>query len=168
MSGLRSAFDSAEPYGQPAPASRSARPRPVELAFWLYVAAAALSLAGLILGLLQIGGAWELARRQVDAQGQKPPPGVIDGVFITGIVIGTGAAVVLTVSYIVFAILLRRGVGWSRWVLSALAVIAVGGLFAGMLGALQFFCLAAPTVLVFLAPSNEWFRAMKGRRLARR
>jgi hypothetical protein len=159
------------PYGSPQPTAPTDRPKLVDIAFWLYVAAAVLSLVGLILSFASIDAAREQALRQLEEQGQSGvlPPEAIEGALWTGVAIGAIFALLFAAAYVVFAILMRRGYGWARYVLGALAVLSVFGLLGGLgIGALQFLCLAAATVLVFLPASNAYFRSTtQGRAVGR-
>lgn len=104
-------------------------------------------------------------------------------------VIFVGIAVVSAVLWIVFSLLMRRGRGWARTslvVMSAIWLIytiysiasflvAVGGNFgpvfsspSAIIGMVQMFIIVPITtvlfiVLVFLKPSNDYFKAARGR-----
>jgi O-antigen ligase len=159
---------SAPPYGAPQPAAAD-RPKLVDIAFWLYIAAAALSILGLLVSLASIGAVREQALRQLEQQGQgELPPEAVEGAIWAGFAIGLVIALVVTAAYVVFAILMRKGRGWARIVLAVFAGLAIFGVVGGFgIGALQFLCLAAATVLVFLPASNEFFKASAQRRAPR-
>ncbi|WP_010312402.1 hypothetical protein [Saccharopolyspora spinosa] len=100
-----------------------------------------------------------------------------------------GIAVVSAVLWIVFSLLMRRGRGWARTVLVVMSAIwliytiysiasflvAVGGNFgpvfsspSAIIGLVQMFIIVPITtvlfiVLVFLKPSNDYFKAARGR-----
>ncbi|HEY8589981.1 MAG TPA: hypothetical protein VIL55_10555 [Naasia sp.] len=157
------------PYGSPPPAGGGGkRPTTVEIAFWLYIATAALTLLGTIIGLTQIDAAREAALRQLEAQGQALDPAAIDGIVIVGVVIGVIIGVVFTVLWALFAIFLRRGMGWARWVLLALTILALPGLFStNVLSIISVLLPVAATVLAFLPQSTAWYRDMRAAKLAR-
>ncbi|MFI0469884.1 MULTISPECIES: hypothetical protein [Saccharopolyspora] len=100
----------------------------------------------------------------------------------------TVAAVVCAILWIVFSLVMRRGRGWARIALVVLAVLwllydlysivsfflAVGGDFGEaisqptvIIGMVQMFLVIVTTVLflvlVFLKPSNDYFKAVQGR-----
>lgn len=162
--------DPAAPYGAAPTAEPIGRPKPVEIAFWLYLAAAVLSLLALVVSFASIDAVREQTLRQLEEQGQGDmlPPEAVEGAIWTGLVIGVVFALLFAAAYVVFAMLLRRGYGWARWVLAAFTVLAVFGVLGGGLGVLQFLTLAAATVLVFLPASNAWFRSAAERRSGRR
>jgi|SRR4051794_5907513 hypothetical protein len=168
MTDSRPAFGSAPAYGQPAAAGPVARPRTVEIAFWLYLAAAVLDVISAIISLTGMGGAIDAAKEQASSQGQELPEGALDAAIGAGIAIGVAFSVVLIAATVVFAILMRRGFGWARWVLLVLAVLSLLGVFGGVLGILHTLCMVAATVLVFLRPSTEYFRAVTAAKRAGR
>lgn len=103
-------------------------------------------------------------------------------------VIFVGVAVVSAILWIVFSLLMRRGRGWARTVLVVMSAIwliyaiysaitflvAVGGDFgpvfsspSSIIGMVQMFIIVPITtvlftVLVFLKPSNDYFKAARG------
>ena len=153
-------------YQPPAPygsvQQQAARPKQVDISVWLYLAAAALSLVALIVSLLSLDAAREEAMRQLEQQGQGEvlPPEAVEGAIWAAFAIGVVFSLLFAALYVLFAVLVRRGYGWARYVLGAFAVLAVFGVLDGLgLGALRFLCLAAATVLVFLPVSNAYFRS---------
>ena len=158
----------APPYGAPPPAAAD-RPKLVDIAFWLYIAAAVLSVVGILLSVASLGAVREEALRQLEEQGQGEaiPPEAIEGAIWVGFGIGVVFALLFTAAYVVFAILMRKGHGWARIVLAVFAGLAIFGVIGGFgIGALQFLCLAAATVLVFLPASNAFFSAAAAQRRA--
>jgi hypothetical protein len=183
------------PYGAAADTGPTSRPRTVDIAFWLYLLTAALGLVGAILNIASFASRRQLAidvmQRQLDKQGQSGvvPPGtfgaILDVLFAVGLVLG----VIFLAAYVLFALFVRRGANWARIVLTVFAGLALVGTLLSLLslvplpggaevqGArdplsltisiLQFLCLAAATVLVWLRPSSEWFRQVKANKAAR-
>jgi hypothetical protein len=71
-------------------------------------------------------------------------------------------ALVGTTLYVLFAIFIRRGAGWARWVMLAFAAVTMFGIIGQYgIGAALFLCLALGTVLVFLPQSREYFAAVR-------
>jgi hypothetical protein len=159
------------PYGTPTAAAPIHRPKAVDVAFWLFLAAAAVSVVSLIVSIASFDDIRAQALRRLEDQGQGDvlPPEAVDGVMWATFAFGSVVALLFAAVYVVFAMLIRRGYGWPRFVLGACAVLAVLGLFLGGLGlgALQALCLAAGTVLVFLPASNAYFRSTAEARSAR-
>jgi hypothetical protein len=155
-------YAAAAPYGSAEPTVPAARPKLIDAAFWLYVAAGVLSLIALIVSFTQLDAARDAALRQLEQQGQGDvlPPEAVEGAMWVGAAIGVVFSLLFAAAYVVFAMLMRRGYGWARFVLGAFAVLGVLGVVGGFgLGALQFLCLAVATVLVFLPASNAYFRS---------
>src|SRR3954463_14050881 len=152
-----------EPTPQPAavPPAPGARPRTVAASFWLCIAAAALAALTLLATLNNLHGLRARIFQQTDAQGHTLSPDVAQGVFVTGVVIGVTSGVLLLIGYIVFGLLLRRGVGWSRWGIAVLAVFTITVIFNGLFSFVQFVCMAAATALAFLEPSSEWLNSVR-------
>jgi hypothetical protein len=171
-------YDSAPPYGSPQPAAGVPRPRLVDAAFWLTIAAAALSVVSLVVSIATVDLLRAETLRELEGQGGGDvlPPEVVDGVIIGTLVVGTLFALLFAAAYVVFAILMRKGHGWARWLIAAFAALAFFGVVLTVvaepgsagLGVLQFLCLAAATALVFLPASNAFFNAAAQRREARR
>ena len=91
------AYGSPAPYGSQPPAGGGKRPITVEIAFWLYIATAALTLIGTIIGLANIDQARQAAIALSEQQGQQLDPSAIDGIVIAGVVLGVVIGVVFTV-----------------------------------------------------------------------
>ncbi|WP_246854144.1 hypothetical protein [Naasia sp. SYSU D00057] len=197
MTGSASTPHPPSPYGSAAPAEIPPRPRPVEIAFWLYILTAALGVVGLILSASTYPAlraqALEDAQRQLEQQGQEDvlPPGTIETIADSAFGVGIATGVIGILLYVLFAIFVRRGANWARIVMTVLAGLSIlGTLFAiaslalpsvtgasgaaepapgsELIGILQCLCLVAATVLIWLRPSNEWFRRVKEYRRARR
>lgn len=128
----------------PAPESPDRRR---DVAFWLFVGAAAVDVLVVLLGLTHIGATVDAARSR---PGTDPAT--------VGIYIGIGIGIVLAfelteaVLFVVFARLARRGVPWARFALLALAVLALLGFSEGgyVLGVLRLLLAGAGTVLLLL------------------
>jgi hypothetical protein len=160
-----------EPFGSPQDSPDVPRPKPVDTAFWLYLAAAALGIVGLLVSIASYGAVRDDALRQLSEQGQGGvlSAEAIDAVVTATFVVDSVFAVIFTAGYVILANLMRRGMNWARIVLTVLAGLAVFGILADSgIGALEFVCLAAATVLVFLPASNAYFRAAAATRAARR
>jgi hypothetical protein len=186
---------SSMPYGFSAPPEPAARPRLVEVAFWLYLVTAALGIVGVVLTIIGYGAvraqAIDRARRELEAQGQGGvlPQGTFEGILDVAFGVGIALGIIGALLYVLFGIFVRRGANWARIVLTVFAGLAVlGALFtllslavpgigagAGaaapgsrVLSVTSCLCLIAATVLVWQRPSNDWFRQVKEYRRFRR
>lgn len=118
-----------------------------DLAFWLFVGAAAVGVLVVLLGLTHIGATVAAARSRPGTD-----PATVD------IYIGVGIGIVLVFElaeaalFVVFGRLARRGVPWARFALLVLAVLALLGYSEGgyVLGVLRLLLAAAGTLLLFL------------------
>ncbi|THG31694.1 hypothetical protein [Naasia lichenicola] len=159
------------PYGSLVDAPEPTRPATVTAAFWLWIGAAALSLVSLIITIVSFDSVRQEALSVVDAQGNSDvlPDGSVDAILNATFGASIAFAVIGLALYVVFAILVRRGMGWARWVLLAFAALSIFGIIGQYgVGAAQFVCLALGTVLVFLPRSREFFAAARAARAARR
>lgn len=166
------------PYGQAAPMEEPARPREVNLAFWLLIATAALGLAALpvTLAFLDSPAYLELVEDTnralgltVSADELSATVGLAKASTVIGGIIGAAVSVVL-------AFLVRAGFNWARilvTVFAALSLFGLLGLFdagqaAGILTLVSILATIAAAVLLFLKPSNEYFTRKKAFRQARK
>lgn len=191
MTQSRGPFGSAAPYGSAPTRHAAVRPKTVEAAFWLYILTAVLGAVGIIISVttypalrLQVN---DQARRQLEAQGQSGalPDGAITAIFDATFAIGIVFGAVFLAAYVVFAFFFRGGANWARIVLTVCAALAIFGTlftlaslaipsgarapqvpggYATSVG--QFLCLVVATVLIYLRPSNDYFRAVKASKLA--
>lgn len=171
-------YREAAPYGSPEPATPVSRPKLVDAAFWLAIAAAVVSLISLLVSFATIDEARQRALRQLEEQGQSDvlSPEAIEATLVGSLVVGTLFALLFAAAYVVFAVLMRKGHGWARWLIAAFAALAFFGVVLTLaldpaslgLGVLPLLCLAAATVLAFLPRSNAWFAAMAQNRALRR
>jgi hypothetical protein len=96
------------------------------------------------------------------------PDGTAEAILNATLGAAIAFAVIWAVLYVLFAIFVRRGAGWARWVLLAFAAMAIFGIIGQYgLGAAIFLCLALGTVLVFLPRSREYFAAVRANRAIR-
>ena len=118
-----------------------------DVAFWLFVGAAAVDVLVVLLGLTHIGTTVGVARSR---PGTDPAT--------VGVYIGIGIAIVLVFElaeaalFVVFGRLARRGVRWARFALLVLTVLALLGFSEGdyILGVLRLLLAGTGTVLLFL------------------
>lgn len=123
-----------------------------DVAFWLFVGAAAVDVLVVLLGLSHIGATVGAARSRPGTD-----PATVD-IYI-GIGIGIVLAFELTEAalFVVFGRLARRGVRWARFALLVLTVLALLGFSEGdyILGVLRLLLAAAGSVLLFLPAEHR-------------
>jgi len=146
----------------PGSAVRPAVPSHVNIAFWLYVAAAALSIVSLIISLATLGPQREAAQRQLEASGQPVSGSTLDAIITAGVVISVIFAIIWVAVYVLFAFFMKRGANWARIVLTILAALSLLNILSSYgVGALQALAAIVATILIWLRPANEYFQAVK-------
>ena len=128
-------------------------PRAVQMAFWTFVAAAALNA---VLGLLLLTQVDAARRTLASAQPGGLPPSAV------GIVIAVIAAISLiyAAAIVLLALRLRAGAGWARtalFIVSLLSLIAIAGSGLGVVA-----LLVIANVLAFRRPVSLWLRERAG------
>ncbi|MGO4534734.1 hypothetical protein [Leifsonia sp. 2MCAF36] len=149
----------------------SAPPRTVEIAFWLFVAGAVLSVISGIITLATIGN----QRNQIaDALKNSSQSAKIDVQSATdAIIAGATVWAIITlifwaVTFVLFAVFMRRGANWARIVLTVLTVLSLLNIINGFgTGFLQFAAAVVAVVLIWLRPSSEYFAAVKASKAPR-
>ena len=153
----------------PGSAAPTVAPRQVTTAFYLFIAAAALSLIALIVSVATIGGTRDAIRRQLATSGQRITESQLDSVLTVSVTLAVVFGVLFIAAYVLFAVFMRRGANWARIVLLVLTVLSLGQIASGFgMGAAQVLVSVIASVLMFLAPANQYFRAVKAAKLARR
>jgi hypothetical protein len=154
----------------PAPGAGApvAPPQQVNIAFWLYIVGAALSLLSLIVSLVTIGASRDAIQRQIESQGQQVPNGAVDAAVGIGITFAIVFGILYIAAYVLFAVFMRRGANWARIVLLVVTVLSLFGILDGFgLGAARVVVGVIATVLIFLKPANEYFAAVKASKAPR-
>lgn len=141
---------------------RPAPPTQVTTAFWLYIAAAALSIVSLIISLATIGTSREAVQRQLEASGQPISGSALDAIIAGTVIISVVFAIIWVGVYVLFAFFMKRGANWARIVLTILAALSLLNILSGYgVGALQALAAIIATVLIWLRPASEYFQAVK-------
>lgn len=142
-------------------------PQTVTIGFWLYIVAAVLSLIGLIITLTTAGDSKVAIRRSLAAHGQTVSETTLNAALAVGIAVGVIVGLIFLAAYVLFAILMRRGANWARIILFVLTVLSLTGILGSYgIGAARVVVAIIATVLVFLGPSNQYFKAAKTRKLS--
>lgn len=152
-------------------AAPTAPPTPVNVAFWLFVASAVLSVIGGIITLATIGGTRESLLNSIETQGsvdQSQAQQVVDAAIGLGITWAIVTLIFWAVVFVLFAFFMRRGANWARIVLTVLTALSLLNIIAGFgLGALQVVASIVAVVLMWLRPSTEYFNAVKASKAPR-
>lgn len=144
------------------PRATVAAPKQVVIGFWLYLAAAAISLISLIVSLATVGATKSAIQNQLAAQGQKVTQAQIDAAVTGGVIIAVVIGIIFIAAYVLFAVLMRRGANWARIVLLVLTVLSLFDILSGFgLGALRTVLGVIATILVFLPAASEYFRSVR-------
>lgn len=142
--------------GPEKPAGPVALPKEVNLAFWLIIGAGILGLIGIP---FNIAAAKEAADSQLPASGANITPEEFNTMLTAVVVV---FAVVGAALYALIAVFVRKGANWARIVATVFAVISLTNLFGGLvITVLQVLLGMAAVVLLYLKPSNEYFRASR-------
>jgi hypothetical protein len=149
----------------------TAPPTPVNVAFWLFVASALLSVIGGIITLATIGGTRQSLLDSIETQGsvdQSQAQQVVDAAIGLGITWAIVTLIFWAVVFVLFAFFMRRGANWARIVLTVLTALSLLNIIAGFgLGALQVVASIVAVVLMWLRPSTEYFNAVKATKAPR-
>jgi hypothetical protein len=162
---------SATPAPAPAPVAPAGPPRTVNIAFWLYVASAVLSVISGILTIILISTQRDQQLRVLQQQGNLQganPNTLVDAIQATVITLSIVTLIFWAVTFVLFAFFARRGAGWARIVLTVLTALSLLNLLAGYgVGALQVIASIVAIVLLWLRPSSEYFAAVKASKAPR-
>jgi hypothetical protein len=165
------AYQPAASGSTPPSAGSPAGPPPtlVRIAFWLFIGAAAVRLITLVFTIATISTARVALAHQAALQGRNLTPSELNAALAVGIVVALFVGLVLIAAQVVFAIFVLRGANWARWVVTVLAAISLFSILSTFgLGALLTAASVVAAVLIWLTPSNNWFRAVKASKVAAR
>jgi hypothetical protein len=145
------------------PGSTSAvPPKQVTIAFWLYIAAAVLSLIALIVSLTTVDALKSTMRQQLEKQGSDVSNGTIDAAVSAGVTVSVVLGILYLAAFVVFAYFMRRGANWARIVLLIITALSLLGVAGGDgLGIARVVLGVIATVLIFMKPASDYFRATK-------
>jgi hypothetical protein len=144
---------------------RGTPPKRVNTAFWLYIAAAALSLVSLIISLTTTDATRTALQDQFERQGVEVDPATIDAAVAAGATASVVFGLLYLAAYVLFAFFMRRGANWARIVLLVITALSLLDVLSGFgVGALRVLLGVVATVLVFTGESNEYFRGAKARK----
>ncbi|MFP3467037.1 hypothetical protein [Leifsonia sp. SIMBA_070] len=161
---------SGAPYGAPV-AAPTEPPRNVNIAFWLFVAGAVLSVISGIITIVSIQGQRAQfldAVRNSKQSGSVDAQSVADAVIAGATVWAIVTLIFWAVTLVLFAFFMRRGANWARIVLTVLAVLSLLNIINGFgTGFLEFALAVVGVVLIWLRSSTEYFAAVKASKAPR-
>lgn len=146
-------------------------PRTINIAFWLFIAGAVLSVISGIITIATIGSqraqfldAVQKSDQSSSVNAQSVADAVIAGATVWAIV----TLIFWAVTFVLFAFFMRRGANWARIVLTVLTVLSLLNIINGFgTGFLQFALAVVGVVLIWLRPSSEYFAAVKASKAPR-
>ena len=141
-------------------------PNTVNIAFWLYVAGAVLSVISGIITIAVVSGSRADQVRVIEQQGADlrglTAQQVADASVTFLVTWSIVTLIFWAVVFVLFAYFMRRGANWARIVLTVLTVLSLLNLLTGFgTGLLQVLATIVAVVLMWLRPSNEYFGAVK-------
>ncbi len=138
------------------------------IGFWLYLAAAAISLIILIVAVTTVGATTNEMRISLSNSGQHVSSSALNALVAATVGVSIVFGLIFAAAYVVFAFFMRRGANWARIVLLVVTVLSLTSVLSEYgIGGVRFVAGALATVLIFLKPANEYFRAVKARRAPR-
>ncbi|WAP51542.1 hypothetical protein OL239_17420 [Arthrobacter sp. ATA002] len=156
----------------PAPVASPERPKQVNISFWLLIACLVLSVLTVPLGIAGLNSAEGRETLENQLQQQNPGNLTVDDVISASTAFLVIVAVLNVAVTLLVAFFIRKGHNWARilltvfTVLSLLALVVPGGLTP--LGIAGMVLLLAATVLLYITPAPEFFKAMKQYRISRK
>jgi K+-sensing histidine kinase KdpD len=143
-------------------------PKQVNIAFWLYIAAAALSLIGLILSLTGIEATKTAMQAEFERQGTAIDASTLDAAVNASVTVSVVLSILYLAAYVIFAVFMRRGANWARIVLLVLTALSIFEVMSPYgLGAIRLILGVIATVLLFTGPANDYFKNAKARKIAK-
>ncbi|WP_309118003.1 hypothetical protein [Saccharothrix sp.] len=142
-------------------AARPPVPNEVRIAFWIWVAGAALFLLSAVYTLTQRDQFVEAVRQTPEAQGLSPE--AFDAAVTASWMLAVVASAVLGGLFVLFAYQVRAGKGWARVVLAVLtAAVLLFVLFGpSLLGLLIALMSVVAVVMLYMPNAKEYFDAVK-------
>ncbi len=154
------------PGRQPAiPVSRVRPPGSVIAAFWIILAQVVLSLVGVALLFTDSGA--DTLRTELEKR-DLPDGMTVDQLVNLARGVAAGVVVLVAVLVVFFAVKMRGGRNWARVTLTVLSALLVVSTLSGArsgVGLVGLVIAIVAIVLMYLAPSNSYFRAATGQRL---
>jgi len=149
-------------------AAPSAPPQPVNIAFWLYIASAVLSVISGIVTAIIVSGQRDQFLESLRNSGVSDSGSAVDAVIGFAIAWAVITLIFWALVFVLFAVFMRRGANWARIVLTVLTVVSLLNLLASFgIGALQVIASVVATVLIWLKPASAYFAAVRASKAPR-
>ncbi|GAA1441955.1 hypothetical protein [Leifsonia poae] len=147
-------------------------PSQVNIAFWLYIGAAVLSVISGIITVVILGSSRQSTIDSLQNSNVKTNGMTIDQLADASIAVGTTLAIITlifwAIVFVLFAWFMRRGANWSRIILTILTVLSLINVPWGFgAGALQVVLAIVATILIWLKPASAYFAAVKASKAPR-
>jgi hypothetical protein len=140
-------------------------PTQVNTSYWLYIAAAIVSVIILLLSAFAVDATRKLIRQAAEKSGSHLTSTQLDAAATASIVFAVVLGLIFAALFVLFAVFMRRGANWARIVLLIITVLSLTGAAGSYgLGILRLILGVVATVLIFMRPANEYFRAVKASR----
>ncbi|WP_348789395.1 hypothetical protein [Leifsonia sp. NPDC080035] len=147
-------------------------PNTVNIAFWLYIASAVLSVVSGIVTAVTAGSNRAAVMDQIQRQGTNLHGLSLDQVADAAIAFAVTWSIITLIfwalTFVLFAFFMRRGANWARIILTVLTALSLLNIIATFgIGALQVIASIVALVLMWLRPSSAWFAAIKASKAPR-
>ncbi|SEB15054.1 hypothetical protein [Leifsonia sp. 21MFCrub1.1] len=144
----------------------TAPPTTVNIAFWLYIVGAVLSVVSGIITIAVVSGSRADQVRIIEQQGgdlKGLTAQQVADASVTFLVTWSIVTLIFwAIVFVLFAYFMRRGANWARIVLTVLTVLSLLNLLTGFgTGLLQVLATIVAVVLMWLRPSSAYFAAVK-------
>ncbi len=156
------------PSGQPQTGAKPTRPREVVIAFWLIIAAAAMTAIEMLTELSNLDGTMAAVLQDPsvrEALGEQG--GQFSDAELSQMMSGTAGVIIVITAviavglYLLVAFGVKAGKNWARITGTVFAALSLFGLFNIWFGTLSVLLGIAAIVLLFLPASNQFFQATK-------
>jgi hypothetical protein len=153
------------PGGQAPTGAKPTRPREVIIAFWLIIAAAAMTAIEMLTELSNLDGTMAAVLKDPSVLGEQG--GQFSDAELSQMMSGTAGVIIVITAviavglYLLVAFGVKAGKNWARITGTVFAALSLLGLFNVWFGTLAVLLGIAAIVLLFLPASNQFFQATK-------
>jgi hypothetical protein len=139
-------------------------PRFVELAFWLYIGAAVLSLLNCIYSIAMLPALRTAIEKQQASTSTPLTSAQLDSTFVGVTNLYLVSAAIWILLFLSLALFIRRGANWARIVVTVVSIVSFVNLTnasQSWIGTIQIVVAWTAVVFIWLPSSNKFFRAVK-------
>ena len=154
-------------------AASTTPPSSINIAFWLYIGAAVLSVISGIVTVVLLSSTRQSTIDSLQNSNLTKTNGLtVQQLADASIAVGTTLAIITLIFwalvFALFALFVRRGANWARIVLTILTVLSLINIPWGFgAGALQVVLAIVATILIWLKPASAYFAAVKAAKAPR-